>query len=196
MRRLVLLAFSLMLAACSNTQTPLYYTPTVAIVAVPTATVGAVTVTDQRQEAPTRLATIMGGFGNPIKTLDTSKPVKDEVADIFTEGLRRRGMLGNGGQPFRLALTVRKFDADMIIGRTARINLTMAVLGADGRVVYEDAAVDEESDMKFFETGVFANIDDLRVLCETVLNRTVDRMLDKPAFRQAVGAAASGAPTS
>lgn len=196
MRRLVLLALSLMLSACSNTVTPLYYTPTVAIVTVPAAMVGGVTVTDQRKEAPTRLATVMGGFGNPMKTLDTSKPVKDEVADAFTEGLRRRGMLGSGGRPFQLALTIRKFDADMIIGRTARINLTLMLLGADGHVVYEDAVVDEESDMKFFETGMMANIDDLRVLCETVLNRTIDRMLDKPAFRQAVAVAASGAPTS
>jgi len=196
MRRLVLLALSMMLAACSNATSPLHYTPTVAIVTVPTATLGAVAVTDQRKEAPTRLATVMGGFGNPIKTLDTAKPVKDEVADAFTEGLRRRGMLGEGVQPFHLALTIRKFDADMIIGRTARINLTMSVLAADGHVVYEDAVADEESDMKFFETGIMANIDDLRVLCETVLNRTIDRMLDKPAFRQAVGAAAAGAPTS
>jgi hypothetical protein len=42
--------------------------------------------------------------------------------------------------------------------------------------------------MKFFQTGVFASIDDLRALSQTVLDRTVDRLLDDPSFRSAVGA--------
>jgi len=33
---------------------------------------------------------------------------------------------------------------------------------------------------------VFADIADLQKLCEIVLNRTVDRMLDKPEFRTAI----------
>jgi hypothetical protein len=40
--------------------------------------------------------------------------------------------------------------------------------------------------MKFFETGILANIGDMQVLAQTVLDRTVDRMLDNPAFRTAV----------
>lgn len=122
-----------------------------------------------------------------MKTLDTAKPVKDEVADAFAAGLRARGLLGSA--PFTLQLTIRKFDADMIIGRTARIDLTMAVTDAAGRAVYQDAVADTGSETKFFETGVFADIADLKALSQTVLNRTVDRMLDKPAFLAAIGAA-------
>jgi len=149
-----------------------------------------VTATDQRKEEPTRLATIMGGFGNPLKTLDTAKPVKDEVATAFAAGLRARGLLAPSDQaPYRIELLVRKFDADMIIGRTARIDLGLSVLDTSGRTVYQDSATDSESETKFFETGVFADIADLQKMCEIVLNRTVDRMLDKPAFRAAIQSA-------
>lgn len=149
--------------------------------------IGEVSSTDQRREAPTRLATIMGGFGNPLKTLDTAKPVKDKVVDASIAGLRQRGLLAAPGSAnFRIALTIRKFDADMIIGRTARIDLTMALLDSSGRVLLQDIAVDTESNMKFFEKGVLANISDLQVLSETVLSRTVNQMMDSPNFRTAL----------
>jgi uncharacterized lipoprotein YajG len=187
MRYLPSLAVAFTLCACSNTVASLHYTPhaTAAVAAAPS--ISAVTAIDQRKEAPTRLATIMGGYGNPLKTLDTVKPVKDEIVDAFTEGLQVRGLLAlNGQAPFQIVLTVRKFDADMIIGRTARIDLTMAVLDQAGHVVYQDNATDSQSDMKFFETGILANIGDMQVLAQTALDRTVDRMLDNPAFRTAV----------
>src|SRR5690348_65258 len=152
MRYLPSLAVAFTLCACSNTVASLHYTPHAKAVAAVAPSIGAVTAIDQRKEAPTRLATIMGGYGNPLRTLDTAKPVKDEIADAFTEGLQVRGLLAINGQvPFQIVLTVRKFDADMIIGRTARIDLTMTVLDQAGRVVYQDSATDNQSDMKFFE---------------------------------------------
>jgi uncharacterized lipoprotein YajG len=184
------LILALALGACSNTVSDLAYAPQVSVRPAAVPTVASITATDQRKEEPTRLATIMGGFGNPLKTLDTAKPVKDEVADAFAAGLRARGLLAvNGQAPLRVTLSVRKFDADMLIGRTARIDLTMAVLDASGRTVYQDDAVDSESETKFFQTGVFADIADLQKLCEIVLNRTVDRMLDKQEFRAAIQSA-------
>ena len=150
MRYLPILVLTLALQACSNTVASLHYVPTTPVQAVSVPSIGAVTATDQRKEAPTRLATILGGFGNPLKTLDTAKPVKDEVADAFLEGLCVR------------------------------------VLDQAGRIVFQDSAIDSESDLKFFQTGILADIDDLQVLSQTVLNRTVDRMLDNPAFRAAV----------
>ncbi len=98
MRTLLILAALFVLCACSNTVSSLHYVPTRTVQTGSVASVGAVTVVDQRKEAPARLATIMGGFGNPIKTLDTAKPVKDEVADAFIEGLRVRGLLATPGQ--------------------------------------------------------------------------------------------------
>ncbi len=187
MVRFLAISFTFFLVGCSNTVSSLQYTPPGAVQSAAVATVGIVSATDQRKEDPNRLATIMGGFGNPLKTLDTAKPVKDEVADAFALGLRTRGLASSEAQaPFRLALLVRKFDADMIVGRTARIDLTMSVVNQAGATVYEDSVVDKESDMKFFETGILADIGDLKKLCEIVLSRTVDRLLDNPNFRAAV----------
>jgi uncharacterized lipoprotein YajG len=186
-KRILAMALMLALGACSNTVSSLQYAPPGAMQAATGASIASVTSTDQRKEAPNRLATVMGGFGNPLKTLDTAKPVKDEVADAFAQGLRARNLLASGGSaPLRIALVVRKFDADMMVGRTARIDLTLSVVDQAGQTIYEDTAVDSESETKFFQTGVFADIDDLRRLCEIVLKRTVDTMLDKPAFRAAV----------
>jgi len=183
----IILTFGL--GACGNTVSSLQYIPPGSIQTAASPSIGDVAATDQRKEEPRRLATVMGGFGNPLKTLDTAKPVKDEVADAFVQGLRARGLLASSAQaPFRLALVVRKFDADMLVGRTARIDLTMSVVNQAGATVYEDSATDSESETKFFETGVFADIQDLRKLCEIVLNRTVDRLLDKPAFRATLAA--------
>jgi hypothetical protein len=172
----------------------LQYTPEAPIQAASVPTVASVTAIDQRREEPTRLATIMGGFGNPLKTLDTAKPVKDEVADAFTRGLRLRGLQTADAQGrFQLVLTIRKFDADMIVGRTARIDMTMTVKDSAGHAIYEDQAVDSESDTKFFETGILADIKDLQTMCEKVLSRSVDRLLDSPNFRLAIRDAALNA---
>jgi len=188
MYRYLGLAFALALGGCtSNTVSNLHYTPTVSVQAASSATIGSVTATDQRKEAANRLATIMGGYGNPLKTLDTAKPVKDEVADAFTEGLRVRGLLAPGAAgPFRLSLVVRRFDSDQYMGRGARIDVGMSVIDNAGRTVFDDSAKSDISEAEFFQTGILANIQDLQRLSETVLDRAIDQLLDKPAFRAAV----------
>jgi hypothetical protein len=187
MNRFLALACALVLGGCSNTVSSLHYTPTVSVQAASVATVGSVTAADQRKEAPNRLATIMGGYGNPLKTLDTAKPVKDEVADAFTEGLRVRGLLAPAEQaPFRLALTVRRFDSDQYMGRGARIDVGMSVVDRAGRTVFDDNAKEDVSESELLQVGVFADIKDLQRISETVLDRAIDRLLDSPGFRAAV----------
>jgi len=176
------------LAACSNTSTSMTYTPPANLTAAPNPVIASVAATDQRKEDPHRLATIMGGFGNPLKTLDTNLPVKDEVAKAFTDGLRARGLLqASGAAPYRIQLLIRKYDADMIMGSTGRIDLDMTVIDqASQQVIYTDSAKNERSDFHFFATGVFASMDELRGLAQAVLDATVDQMLDKPEFRAAL----------
>ena len=64
MGRLHILALAMLLGACSNTISPLHYEPATLGQRASTPTVTNVTAIDQRSEAPKRLATIMGGFGN------------------------------------------------------------------------------------------------------------------------------------
>lgn len=90
MRHLPILVLAFALSACGNMVATLHYVPTTAVQAVSIPSIGSVTAINQRKEAPTRLATIMGGFGNPLKTLGTANSVKDQVADAFLEGLHMR----------------------------------------------------------------------------------------------------------
>lgn len=180
---LVLLAF--VASACSTTETSLGYTPKQGIPLTANPTVSTVNATDQRKEAPSRLATVMGGFGNPLKYLDTKRTVREEVTSAFVDGLKARGLYSDAGI-YRIELAIRKLDADMIIGRTARIDMDLVVIAADGRSIYKDVVSEEKSDFKFFATGVFADVMDLKRMVQSLLDAAVDRMLDKPEFRAAV----------
>ena len=174
------------LSACSNTSSDMHYTAPASVARAAAPAISHVTAIDQRKEEAHRLATIMGGFGNPLKTLDLSKPVKDEVADAFADGLRARGLLA-AGSPYRIELLIRKYDADMIMGSTGRIDLDLSVIDtATQQVIYKDSAANERSDFHFFATGVFASMDELQKLAQEALDVTVDQMLDKPAFRAAL----------
>jgi uncharacterized lipoprotein YajG len=185
---LCLLLLSLALSACSNTTSDMRYTPPANAARASSPVIDTVIAIDQRKEEAHRLATIMGGFGNPLKTLDLSRPVKDEVAQAFADGLRARGLLEPQGHgPFRIELLIRKYDADMIVGSTARIDLDMSVLdGATQKVIYKETVADQRSDSHFFATGVFASMDELQNLAQMVLDATVDRLLDNPGFRAAI----------
>lgn len=177
---------ALALAACSNTTSDMRYTAPADVARVAAPAVSGVTAIDHRKEEAHRLATIMGGFGNPIKTLDLSKPVSEEVADAFTDGLRARGLLGPNG-PYRIELLVRKYDADMIMGSTGRIDLDMSVIDtASQQVIYKDTAQNERSDFHVLATGIFGDMDELQKLAQEALDVTVNQMLDKPAFRAAL----------
>ena len=174
------------LSACSNTTSDMRYTAPATLARAAAPAVSGVTAIDQRKEEAHRLATIMGGFGNPLKTLDLARPVKDEVADAFADGLRARGLLADGA-PYRVELLIRKYDADMLMGSTGRIDLDLSVIDtATQQVIYKDSAANERSDFHFFATGVFASMDELQKLAQEALDVTVDQLLDKPGFRAAI----------
>lgn len=80
-----------LLAACSTTGT-LSYIPSGDPAPGPRNSVSTVTVADHRDEKPNRVATIRGGYGNPLKVLDTPVPVSDVVASVFNAALARRQM--------------------------------------------------------------------------------------------------------
>lgn len=183
-------------AACVNTtEATLAYAPTgtAAVTMAPAAAIASVTSQDQRREAPQRLGTVMGGYGQPIKILNTTRPVGEEVAEVFRQALQRRGLLRQGvAAPYRINVIVRRFDSDQYIGLGARSDMTMQVLDATGRVAYEDTATTSRSLVRFFQSGIFGSVDDMRALAESVLAEAVDKLLDNPAFRAAVQGGAAG----
>ena len=73
------------LGGCSNTGS-FQYAPSAAVVPGQPA-VSAVTASDVRDEKPNRVATIRGGYGNPVQVLDLARPVGDGVTGVVTAAL-------------------------------------------------------------------------------------------------------------
>ena len=182
--RLVAVLLTLALAACGHSGS-LDYSSTVTLVPGPPGAVGKVSVIDKRDEKPTRLATVRGGFGNPIYVLDTPTPVSDQVAAVVTKALAARGMSAPGTGPYTLQFTLSKLEVNQYVASNAGIVLSMQASDRSGRVIYQDAVTDDSSGFEFFG-GIFTDIDKLRVQAEKLLNRAVDRMLDNPNFRAVV----------
>ena len=186
MRALMVSLFLVSLAACSTPGT-LTYVPQQAGATGPKV-VAAVIVLDKRDEKPNRVATIRGGYGNPLKVLDTTEPVATVVQTVFTRALEQRQMLAPGG-PYRLQVTLNTLYGDQFMGRKAELKMDLVVLGRANQPIYTDSATDNSYAFTFFDNGIFAGIEDLRVVVEKLLSVNVDRMLDKPALRQALAAA-------
>lgn len=56
---------------------------------------------DQRGETPTWIGAVRGGYGNPLKKLETDQPVSTLVQSAFADGLKARGLLATGTGPTR-----------------------------------------------------------------------------------------------
>ncbi len=181
------LLLALLLAGCGSTAAPLTYVPTVTVQYRGTPVIGTVAVVDRRGESdPNYVGVIRGGFGNPLKTLTSTRPVRDEVADAFIAGLRARGLYDPAG-PDALTITLTEFSADQYQRREARVAFTLT-LTRDGRPLYESAEnVDKiNGSIVSFDTGVFASTDDLRGIMVQALSQAVDQALDRLRFRAAV----------
>ena len=155
----------------------------------------AVTAVDKRDEKPNRFATVRGGYGNPAYVRDTPRPVAEEVAAVFTEALRARGMLAaSGNAPYRIQLVLRLFYGNQYLSRNAYIDLDLIVTDPSGREIYKETVKDERSEFEMFS----ASIDKLQALVQALLDATADRMLDSPRLRAVLGGppARPGAPST
>ena len=126
MRLALMMLACLALQACQSTG-DIVYAPTVALVPGPPASIAAVTTKDIRDEKPNRLATVRGIYGNPAKVFDTTRPVADEVSEVFTAALRARGMLATTAG-YRISLLLRTYYGDTYVARRAFIDIDL-----DGR---------------------------------------------------------------
>ncbi|MFO1328477.1 MAG: YajG family lipoprotein [Rubrivivax sp.] len=190
LRILVTLAAATLLSACGTTQVGLSYAPPAAGARAAAAQPVALgSFTDQRGEPPTWLGAIRGGFGNPIKNLESSRPVAELVSAAFADGLRARGasVAGASGRP-RLSGVVRKLDCNQIARREANVEIELTVHDADGRArltkTYRATRLD--GSLLTASAGVFGSVDDLRVTLELALREVVDQALDDAALRAAL----------
>jgi len=123
---------------------------------------------DDRGEPGNWLGAIRGGFGNPLKTLESAEPVSDVVAQAFADGLRARGLLAAAGAGrYTLSGSVRGLAGDQMARREASADLQVVLRDtATQREVFSKGykAENVEGSVLSLKTGVFASVEDLRAL--------------------------------
>ncbi len=158
------------------------------------ATVALGEVVDQRGHGATWLGAIRGGFGNPLKTLETAKPVREVVRDAFRDGLVARNLLGQEGEaPLTLQVAVIRYDSNQVGRREAHADFDVWLMDSATNSAIHQArsrADKVEGSMVTLDAGIFASTEDLRKVANDVLQEAVDGALDDPRFRATVEEAA------
>jgi hypothetical protein len=172
-------ALSGALSGCAAV-TQLNYRPTDALVQVPASPpqIAGVMATDYRKESPRRLGTDI--VFNHTEAFNTTKPVKDDVARVFTQALiARHEITHDPSAPLVLVVDLFKFDAVQDTRSRARIEMTISLADRkSGQILYRDDLADQIASMP---TGGSALIG-LQAMAEQLLDRSVDRLLGKPGF--------------
>jgi len=188
MRFLITLLFCLFLASCSTTRVGMTYSPTAGA-----QTLGGLrpievgSFIDQRGEPANWLGAIRGGFGNPIKTLESDIPVGTLVQSAFTSALQSRGADVTGStSEVLLTGVVKQLFCNQVISREANVEIEIQVQDvASKRVLFTRtyAATNFEGTLA---TGVFGSTDSLRALTEKTLREVVEQALNDSTLRLAL----------
>lgn len=180
-----------MLAACGTTSVGLQYAPPAAVskVGASAKPVTVVAFADSRGEPANWLGAIRGGFGNPLKNLESNRPVAELVGAAFADGLRARGVaLDPSSGTNRIAGTIKKLDCNQYVRREGNAEIEVRVVGANGQTRFAKtySANKVDGSVLSMSTGVFASVDDLRVTLEATLREVVDKALDDADLRAAL----------
>lgn len=182
---LVLVSFPL--AACGTTAVTLKYDPANVQQAATSAqqSIAIASVMDKRKHDPNWLGAIRGGFGNPLKTLETSMPVKDLVAAAYADGLKARGLLASDTPRYDMRVIVNQYDSNQYVRREAHIRFAITVVDkASGKELFaNNIAVDKvDGSLVTLNAGIFAEVEDLRLIANQALQEAVDKTLNDANF--------------
>jgi hypothetical protein len=179
----------LLVSACANAGSLPYRAASPELSAAAMPVIARVTVSDHRDGQTRRIGAIRGGFGNPLKFINTTDPVQDEVARAFTDAIRQRGLLAAPGTATNnLAVSIRKMDCSQYVRREAHADFDVALADQDGRVFYRDnVQVTVVGGSKLaMDVGIFGDPDDLRTVAVEAMSKAIDQALDKADFRAAI----------
>jgi len=189
MQAFAALLLALALAACTNS-VGLKYAPGSGIAKfdAPIAPVAVGVFDDQRGEPANWLGAIRGGYGNPLKNLESDQPVASLVQAAFVAGLQARGVaVEPASAALQISGTVRQLDCNQYARQEANVEIDVAVTDkASGKRSFNRTYQASKLDGFTLATGVFASVEDLRVLTEKTLREAVDKALDDPALRAAL----------
>jgi hypothetical protein len=143
---------------------------------------------DNRREPARWIGAIRGGYGNPLKTLETDKPVNTLVKDAFRQALISRGLYSDHGR-FVLSGTIDKLDGDQVVRKEATVQLQVSLMDTQRQreILNRPASSNEvEGSVVTMKTGVFGSIEELRSLIQRVLSEAIDGFVDSRAFLDAI----------
>ncbi|HWK45796.1 MAG TPA: hypothetical protein VNT30_13830 [Stellaceae bacterium] len=191
--RIWLAACLVALAGCSTDRVSIGYRPISGIYAQQgQAVVQLGDFVDARKVDAHWLGAIRGGFGQPLKVLETDAPATEVVRNAFAQGLAARGMLRAAtGAPYTLTAEIEKFDCSQYVRREAHAWVTLTLREtASGRAVMTETFRRDvvQDNANLFDVGAFASIDDLRAVAIEALRRVIDASLDSPKLRLALAA--------
>ncbi|WP_084420685.1 YajG family lipoprotein [Henriciella litoralis] len=185
------IACALMATACASSRpVTLAYDTTSVQPYEGSKTVAMGTVIDERGNGTNWLGAIRGGYGNPLKVLETDEPVNNVVADLILEGMKARGMAGsNAKSPFELNFIINTLSSSQYARREAHADIIGILTDRDaGKPVYtaQGTADNVDGSALSMKTGVFADPEELRALLNTTLQQAIDNLLDDPGLRAAL----------
>lgn len=180
-------ACCLIFTGCSTTQVSLTYDPSRVAKSTGDASnaVEIAVVTDHRESDPNWLGAIRSGFGSELKTLETTEPVKELVKTAYADGLRACGMLATAAGRYELRINIIRFNCNQYVRREAHIRFEVFMIKkSTSRKVYDEEIIVDKvtGDGLTFDAGVFASVEDLRVIANQVLQEAVDKTLNDPKF--------------
>ena len=146
--------------------------------------------TDARGEPANWIGAIRGGFGNPIKVIETDVPVSKAFASAFAAGLEERKALAKAGEAgYEIRGTIKRFDCDQYARREATAEVELKVTRqSDGAIVYfgTKSANIVSGSIITLSAGIFGSVEELRRVAEQTLRQLVDVVLDDQDFRKAI----------
>ena len=184
----MVLVAAFVIAGCSNTL-PLHYVATEQASQAP-ATVSAVQVIDKRGEPdPTWYGAIRGGYGNPLKTLHSDKPIDQTVQDAFEAALAARGIrIDRSASAPSLMVTVGQFEADRVVRSEVAIRLDVVVKSPSGDMIYSHETSEDPIILGGLAEGVLADPKDLQAFTQTTMDQAINQAIDAPGFLAAITA--------
>jgi hypothetical protein len=183
------LLLALLLSACSTATGGLPYAASGPIVEATAAPIiGRIITVDQRGVPPNHLGAVRGGYGNPLKTIETTVPVQEEVARAFKEALLKRKLFADPGNgKANLTVTILKMDCSQLTRREAHADFQIMLSDPEGHAVYQDnvQATIVSGSVLALDVGIFGDPDELRAVAIEAMSNAIDKALDKPGFRSA-----------
>jgi len=181
-------AGALVVAGCSNTLA-LHYVATEQA-SQSSVTLSSVHVVDKRGEPdPTWYGAIRGGYGNPLKTLHSDKPIDQTVQDAFEAALVARGVrVDRSADAPSLMVAVTAFEADRVMRSEVVIRMDVVVKSPSGDTIYSHETAEDKVKFGGLAEGVFADPKDLQDYTQATMNDAINEAIDAPGFLAAIAA--------